>query len=690
MKELMEVSAMEMKKSSIKRQIRRVVLITSIAAILLTSVFGIISMNSIKSMSESSLNEQMEVTVDSIVQGRASIADEKFNKYLDYIQTISDMITMMYEHPDKYLDNEVLPPSAEYEGILSMQRYFTSKDFNAQTEKEDLCLFGNLADYWKSVISEHSDVITNIYMATPQLMICCDGNANLAELDTDGESYYDYREMDWYKSVMESGKPHFTKSYLDSYGRGLMVSCGAPFYRDGRIAGVVSMDILISDLIESIISVDFGEGVYAFLVDDDGDIIASPYMDRNSDDFINIVSDKSEYTELAPILEQEKSCVIHATNGNYYAYSPIVSTNWNLIYSIPESFVQGPIDQMGTQIGYAILSFIVIFVIIVTLVIITGSRLARKITEPVIALEKDVEIISSGNLEHKAEVRANNELGDLASSVNKMAVSLDNYINDLTRMTAEKERIGAELDVATHIQSSMLPCIFPAFPDRKEFDVYASMTPAKEVGGDFYDFFMVDESHVAIVVADVSGKGVPAALFMVIGKTLIKDHTVSGAGLEKVFMEVNNLLCESNSENMFITAFEGVLDLKTGEFRYINAGHETPYICKKGDTFKQYPVKAGFVLAGMEDIVYRGGVCTLEPGDKLFQYTDGVPEATDANNELYGMERLDAVMTRVSNMTPEEILPVVKEDIDNFVKEAPQFDDITMLCLEYRERMKTE
>ena len=257
-------------------------------------------------------------------------------------------------------------------------------------------------------------------------------------------------------------------------------------------------------------------------------------------------------------------------------------------------------------------------------------------------------------------------------------------------LSASREmKSSAELNVATNIQQSMLPCIFPAFPDRKEIDIYATMDPAKEVGGDFYDFFMVDDKHLAIVIADVSGKGVPAALFMVIGKTLIKDHTTQGRDLGAVFTEVNNLLCESNSEEMFITAFEGVLNLETGEFNYVNAGHEMPFICKANGDFEPYKIRAAFVLAGMEGMKYRAGSMTLEPGDKIFQYTDGVTEATNVHNELYGMERLGKILNKVKNGTPQEILPAVKADIDEFVGKAPQFDDITMLCLEYKAKMKT-
>lgn len=284
--------------------------------------------------------------------------------------------------------------------------------------------------------------------------------------------------------------------------------------------------------------------------------------------------------------------------------------------------------------------------------------------------------------------RTKDEIGELAHDFNRMMGDIENYVMNIRTVTAEKERIGAELSIATQIQANMLPCIFPAFPERNEFDIYATMNPAKEVGGDFYDFFMVDDRHLAVVMADVSGKGVPAALFMVIGKTLIKDHTASGRDLGEVFTEVNELLCESNSEGLFITAFEGVLDLVSGAFCYVNAGHEIPYICKKDGRFEPYKIRAGFVLAGMEGMKYKCGELKLEPGDKIFQYTDGVTEATNANNELYGMDRLTEILGENSALAPTELLPVIKKDIDRFVGEAPQFDDITMLCLEYKERME--
>lgn len=282
------------------------------------------------------------------------------------------------------------------------------------------------------------------------------------------------------------------------------------------------------------------------------------------------------------------------------------------------------------------------------------------------------------------DICSEDEMQALAEALVTMADDLKRFMKNLIAQTKEKERIGTELALAAKIQADILPCIFPAFPDRDEFDIYATMNPAKEVGGDFYDFFMVDDRHLAVVVADVSGKGVPAALFMVIGKTLIKDHTQPGCNLGEVFTNVNTLLCESNKEGLFITAFEGVLDLVTGEFCFVNAGHEVPFICKKGGAFEPHRLRAGFVLAGMEGTHYECGAMQFEEGDKIFLYTDGVTEAANIKEDFYGINGLWKVLADHSKDAPNELLPKVKEDIDAFVGDAEQFDDITMLCMEYK------
>lgn len=238
----------------------------------------------------------------------------------------------------------------------------------------------------------------------------------------------------------------------------------------------------------------------------------------------------------------------------------------------------------------------------------------------------------------------------------------------------------AELNVASNIQKDMLPCIFPPFPEYKEFDIIASMQPAKEVGGDFYDFFLIDEKHVAMVIADVSGKGVPAALFMVISKTLIKNHALAGEEPKDIFTNVNRQLCENNEAGMFVTAWMGILDIDTGNLTYVNAGHNPPLMKRDGGTFEYLKIKAGFILAGMEGTKYRQAEIQINPGDMLYMYTDGVTEATDKNDELYGEERTRDILNKIEEADFEQMLVKVKEDIDVFVGDAPQFDDITMLA----------
>ena len=681
---------MEMKRKPIRKKIQSIVLLISIIALALTSIVGLFSMLMIKSDSEVALTNQMEQNLNNIVSDKAALADSELGKFSGYIKEFADYANWLYEHPDDFVDKEVLPPDAKNAGKYSMQRYLTTENISLDSIKTELSLLGNLEQIWNPVISANSEMITTIYIGTESgFMISYDPNADLGVTEGSYESYFNYYESSWFEDAKAAEGVFFTDMYPDSYGRGLTISCVSPFFdENGKFAGAVAMDILVTDLHTAIIDIDLGEGAYAFLVDKNADIIASPYVELDQTEFENIKDASNPAYEISENIMSDKTGVSLTTDGVYYAYTPISGTDWKLCIHIPEALILEPVAQMNHDVTNVIFVFIIVFALIIAVVFYAVRRFTARLTKPLIALGDDVKTISSGNLDYRAKLYSNDEISDLATGFNNMASSLKTYINDLTAVTAEKERIGAELDIAKHIQASMLPCIFPAFPERSEIDIYATMEPAKEVGGDFYDFFMVDDTHLAIVMADVSGKGVPAALFMVIGKTLIKDHTTPGADLGKVFTEVNQLLCESNSEELFITAFEGVLDLVTGEFVYVNAGHEMPFICKAGGDFEPYKIRAGFVLAGMEGMKYRAGSMMLEPGDKIFQYTDGVTEATNINNELYGMQRLGEILNKVKTGTPHDILPAIKEDIDAFVGEAPQFDDITMLCLEYKAQIK--
>ena len=373
--------------------------------------------------------------------------------------------------------------------------------------------------------------------------------------------------------------------------------------------------------------------------------------------------------------------------GNNYAYYLPVIVNGEKIgligAEITVASVTGAIrNAVTTQfLGYA--------VVLLISIIIMGSLVQRKSIRRLLSLEKKVvQYAETKNPAIAAAIqeqeKGNDEIRSLADQFSGMITELDDYMDNLQKVTAEKERIGAELDLATQIQADMLPRIFPPFPDYKEFDLYASMDPAKEVGGDFYDFFLVDQDHIALVVADVSGKGVPAALFMVIAKTLIKNRALMGGSPGEILRDVNNQLCEGNEAELFVTVWLAIIEISTGKGIAANAGHEHPALKRKDGSFEMVKYKHSLAVAAMEGMRFREHEFQLYPGDVLVQYTDGVSEATDIHEELFGEKRILDALNKEPAADPKKLLSDLRGEIDEFVGEAPQFDDITMLGFYYK------
>lgn len=281
------------------------------------------------------------------------------------------------------------------------------------------------------------------------------------------------------------------------------------------------------------------------------------------------------------------------------------------------------------------------------------------------------------------DVSTKDEIEMVARSIEKMDRKLKEYIRENNAITEEKARVNTELGLAHHIQVNTLPSVFPAFPDRNEFDIYASMDPAKEVGGDFYDFFLVSENQLGMVMADVSGKGIPAAMYMMMAKSMIKAKMMSGIKPADALMSVNNMLCDSNQGEMFVTVWAAVLDMDRNELIASDAGHENPIIKQPDGDFEAIKRKHGLVLGGFRNIKLSDYVIEMMPGTKVFVYTDGVPEAKNRDGEFYKMDRLVEILNRVKYEKSEEILRRVKMDLDEFEEGAEQYDDTTMMCLEY-------
>ena len=345
---------------------------------------------------------------------------------------------------------------------------------------------------------------------------------------------------------------------------------------------------------------------------------------------------------------------------------------------------------------------VILLLVTAVLSVIMTWNIRRQIVTPINRLAKAAEEYSydrahetedSAHLRNhftELKIHTGDELENLSTVMGEMETQLAEYIDDLTCVTAEKERIGAELSIATQIQADMLPRIFPAFPERSDFDLYASMSPAKEVGGDFYDFFLIDDDHIGLVMADVSGKGVPAALFMVIAKTLIKNRAQQGESPAEILNHVNEQLCEGNDAQLFVTVWLAIIELSTGRGLAANAGHEHPTVRRSDGNYELVIYRHSPVVAAMEGMRFNEHPFELAPGDSLFVYTDGVPGATNADNELFGTDRMLAALNREPDAAPEELLRNVRGDINAFVGDAPQFDDITMLCFRYFGQSKQE
>jgi len=310
--------------------------------------------------------------------------------------------------------------------------------------------------------------------------------------------------------------------------------------------------------------------------------------------------------------------------------------------------------------------FIMIFVLVKKLVV-----------DNILKINGSLAAITDGKLDTVVDVRSHEEFAALSDDINSTVDTLKRYISDA------EARIDAELAFAKAIQHSAIPTVFPPYPNRKEFEIWACMYTAKEVGGDFYDFYFVDEDTLAFLIADVSGKGIPAAMFMMQAKTLLKSYAESGMGVAEVLTQANNKLCEGNEAGMFVTVWMGYLNTRTGQVTYANAGHNPPFIRHGDGSIEMVKTRPGLVLAGMEGIRYRANTVQLKPDDLLYLYTDGVTESTDVANNLYGEARLQTVLQQKNVGDAETVCRQVKENVDIFAGDAPQFDDITMLALKY-------
>ena len=508
---------------------------------------------------------------------------------------------------------------------------------------------------------------------------------------SDAEAAFNYFFWDWYLMPKELSRPIWSEPYFDTGGGNIvMTSFSVPFYRkvhdDKVFSGVVTADLSLKWLKEIISRIKIYQSGYAFLISQSGVFVSHPNKDLVMNESIFSIAKAAGDTELRNIGRD----MIHGKQGfvplnrnltgkiSRLYYAPLLSIGWSVGVVVPEDELFAALKSLTLElaligaVGFTLLFLVIVFI-------------SSKITRPISALADKTMEIAKGNLDIDLPVsRSNDEIGDLTKSFENMRSAMKEYIVDLKETTAIKERIESELKIAHTIQMSFLPKHFPPFPEKQEFDIYAALLPAKEVGGDLYDFFLLDDRHLFFSIGDVSGKGVPAALFMAVTKTLMKGIASEHITPSDILERTNRELCVDNDTMMFCTVFCGILNFATGELAYANAGHNPPLIVSTGHKPEWLEVTPQVMLGVLEDAGYKTQMTTLAPGASLILYTDGVTEAMDHENKFYANDRLVRTLEMEKSDSAQEVVENIILSVREFVGAVAQSDDITVLALTFK------
>lgn len=498
---------------------------------------------------------------------------------------------------------------------------------------------------------------------------------------------YDYFTWDWYKIPKELGKPVWSEPYLDPAVHELMSTYSVPFYKnvDGkrRFQGVVTADLTMKRMIDIVNAVKLYRSGHAFLLSKKGTFLAHPDPKTAMKESIFSVAGKQADQKLKDIgLQMTQGGTGFASLDRYYGlgkswvfYAPI-ETGWSIAVVIPEKELFAELDQLTQR--YIYISIIMFFFLFLVILVIT-----RKITVPLEALASTTRDIAKGNLDIAIPAaKTRDEVADLSNAFENMRVSLKDYIKNLEATTAANSRFESELKIAQNIQMSFLPRTFPPFPDRDEFDLHAFLKPAKEVGGDLYDFFIAENGTLYFLVGDVSDKGVPAALFMAATKTLMRGFSHQGTNPAEVMTRVNRELCLYNDSMMFVTLFCGALNLQTGELIFSNAGHNPPLLVRNGVP-RYLQLASGFVMGVDPAFQYKADTMQMLPSDVLVVYSDGITEAMNVAKQVYSEERLIEVVRKSCTESAAGIVEAIKTSVTSYAAGFPQSDDITVLVFRY-------
>ena len=642
----------------------------------------------------------------------AKYLDQMLLNYKTTLSVLCANAEMIGLIPDSYPSFFVPAPVSDSDGNMTPQLLLPDKGVGEPSKKSVFYKLAGMTPTMDRLISENKDTFSSFTVVMPDgVSLCYDEHAK-AKLDENGKPvYYDPREESWYKDSLKK-KDLVYSVKMDAFEKdNPEIVMSKPVYTDyDKLLCVLVLHLSIRGIEDSILkdSVDCKDE-QLLLFDSERQLIATTKASGElsvgevlKGDIGNTLKDAESKKRLEMIWAKEEDDSLDALTldgKDYVLYRQMIpSSGWNEMILIDSdeaekapNMIMDSFKETGKETEEAInaefrsltVYMIILLAILMVVTMLLTIRVSGRITRPINLMTKKVQEITGDNIvfDMQPEYETRDEIGVLAQTFSHMSGRLQEQVEEIIEISAQKERMATELNVATRIQSGMLPKVFPLYPGRTEFSLFASMDPAREVGGDFYDVFLVDDDHLALVVADVSDKGVPAALFMVISKTLIKTRALQGGSPAEILTDVNDMLCDENEENLFVTVWLGILTISTGELKEANAGHEKPMVRKADGDFEIRKTKHGLVMGSMKGMKYSEDSMFMESGDVLFMYTDGVTEAMNTNEELFGSDRVIESLNTNKDLEPSMLLPAVREDIDAFVNGAVQFDDLTMLAL---------
>ena len=724
-------------KHSLRFKVFRMNIIPVAVAVFLFMILGIFQVRWFAGLMEETSQEQNTVILDTLSNSMEGIATEDFLQYvvseakvLDSkfwiikhdLEVLASQVKTVLESPLSYAGVSVPLPDPDQAGQLSLQLLYS--DYAVQSDSgltNQIRQIGGLGSMMLEIVDGAGSLMDCIVALPGGASIVADRHSE-NKFTSDGAIKHLNADMrPWYVGALVHEGTYFTPVNTDAYSDESVVMVGVPVYIDGELAAVCGGSIKTSTMGNIVSRAQLGEYTDSCLINETGNMLYSSRTTGELGFDSNILKslEESSNPELVSLVSQALgggagfSSLDIDGEETYIAYAPVETVGWTQLLMISredlnrttrllldktDRVMEDSLSDVRRTEVHTVIRTLLAAAILLALAALVSMLFANGLVRPIRRMTQEVSQMQGDDMTFHMDdtMRTGDEIEILACSFETMSEQMKGYVREIVDITSEKQRLETELSVAAQIQENMLPTHFPAFPDRNEFDLYAVMDPAREVGGDFYDFFLIDEDHLALVVADVSGKGVPAALFMVISKTLIKNVSLSGiyTSPAEILADVNNRLCEGNGDNMFVTAWLGILTVSTGNMVSACAGHEYPVFYRRQEGFILEKDPHGMAMGGMEGVTYIDAEWKLNPGDLLFLYTDGGPEANNAAQELFGNERmLDSLEKSLEEITDDcdtdgmdlyQFLRVTREKIDEFVGETPQFDDLTMLCLEYR------